>query len=122
MTAVDATRLNKRWNCRLTTIGRNSGLPRTVTVWFVLDGDRIYLTGGKDVPQWCRNIRANGVVSVQVDGVTFRGRARIADSKRETDQVIARFLDKYLLARIARPFGGYTRSVPVVVDIEETRS
>jgi nitroimidazol reductase NimA-like FMN-containing flavoprotein (pyridoxamine 5'-phosphate oxidase superfamily) len=35
--------------CHLPTIGRRSGRPRTIEIWFATDGDRIYLlAGGRD--------------------------------------------------------------------------
>ncbi len=118
MTSPDHARLNRKWNCRLTTTGRKSGQPRTVTLWFVLDGDRAYLAGGKDEPQWCRNIRANGAVTMEIAGTNLRGAARVVDDPAEWETAVGHVLRKYLLARLSRPFGGYTRSVPVIVALD----
>lgn len=112
-------RLNRKWNCRLTTVGRKSGQPRTVTLWFVLDGDAAYLAGGKQDPQWCRNIRVNGEVTLEIAGTRLPGIARIVEDPGEARTVRERFVRKYLLARLSRPFGGYTRSVPVVVRLRD---
>jgi len=39
----------KRSVCRLETIGRTSGQPRELEIWFAADGDRVYLlSGGRD--------------------------------------------------------------------------
>jgi len=118
VTNKELARLNRRWNCRLTTVGRKSGQLRTVTIWFVLEPGTVYLTGGKDVPQWCRNIRKNGDVTVQIGGVRLRGTARVAEG-REAQAVIDQFPRKYWLARVARLFGGYTASVPIVVTLAD---
>lgn len=118
MQPAETARLNRRWNCRLTTVGRNSGLPRMVTLWFVLEDGTVYFAGGKQRPQWCRNIRANGVASVEIAGTTMRGRARVVESPAEGQPVIDRVLQKYLLARLSRPFGGYKNAVPVVIELE----
>ena len=110
--------MNRKWNCRLTTVGRKSGQPRVVTLWFVLDGDAIYLAGGKQNPQWCRNIRANGHATIEIAGHRFGGHAHVVEEPAEGSRVIDRMLQKYLLARLSRPFGGYTQSIPVVVTLD----
>jgi deazaflavin-dependent oxidoreductase (nitroreductase family) len=106
------------WNCRLTTTGRKSGLPRRVTLWFVPDGKRVYLAGGATKPQWCRNLRAHPAVEVEIAGHRRRGRARLVDDPVEASAVRDRFAARYVLARLSRAFGGYTRSIAVVVELE----
>jgi deazaflavin-dependent oxidoreductase (nitroreductase family) len=114
----DLSHLERCWNCRLTTTGRKTGKPRTVTIWFALGPGTVYLTGGAERPQWCRNLAANPEVVVEIGGERWRGRARVVLDDREADAVRERFVRRYVLARLSRLFGGYTRSVPVVVAIE----
>lgn len=116
MSAVDLRSLERHWNCRLTVRGRRSGAPRTVTIWFALGPDCVYLTGGPEEPQWCRNARANPDVVVQIGSTRLRGRARVVDDPAQARAIRERFVRRYLLARASRLFGGYTRSVPVVVE------
>lgn len=97
--------------------GRRSGEPRSVTIWFVLDGDRLLLTGGKENPQWCRNVRADGRVRLEIGGSRLEGRARIVEDPDAARAIRDRFVDKYWLARLSRLFGGYTRSVAVEVEL-----
>jgi deazaflavin-dependent oxidoreductase (nitroreductase family) len=115
-TAIDWKALERHWNCRLTVRGRKSGQPRSVTIWYALRGETVLLTGGPDGPQWCRNLRANPDVEVKIGGQHLRGRARVVEDPADADAVRAVFRSRYLLARISRLFGGYTRSVPVVID------
>lgn len=115
--AGPAEELDRYWNCRLTTTGRKSGLPRTVTVWFVLAGDRLYLTGGAGNPQWCRNLRVDGAAAIEIGGVTLQGHARVVDDPSAAARIRDRFTRKYVLARLSRLVGGYTRSVAVEVDL-----
>jgi len=88
-----------------------------VTLWFVPEGERIYLAGGEANPQWCRNLRVNPAVEVEVAGRRLAGRARVVDEPAEAAAIRDRFAHRYLLARLSRWFGGYTRSVAVVVEI-----
>ena len=114
---MDWKQLDGGWNCRLTTTGRKSGEPRTVTIWYAIDGERVYLTGGKEDPHWCRNVRANPDVTVELRGQRFEGRARVIDDSGEARRIRDLFPKKYLMARLSRPFGGYTASVPVEVTL-----
>jgi deazaflavin-dependent oxidoreductase (nitroreductase family) len=118
----EPARLDRHWNCRLTTKGRRSGEPRTVTIWFVAEPGRILLTGGAEGPQWSRNLRADPEVELQIGREKLHGRARVIDDPDEGDAIRDRFVHKYLLARLSRLFGGYTRSVPVVVELESQES
>lgn len=117
MDAETARRLDRGWNCRLTVRGRKSGQPRSVTIWYVLADGRLFLTGGPETPQWCRNLRANPDVTARVCGTELRGRARIVDDPAAATEIRERFTRKYLLARLSRLFGGYTRSVAVEVEL-----
>jgi deazaflavin-dependent oxidoreductase (nitroreductase family) len=106
------------WNCRLTTTGRKSGQLRTVTLWFVPeDGRRVYLAGGPDSPQWVRNLRVRPEVELEIAGTRRRGRARVVEAEAEAAAIRDRFAARYVLARLSRLFGGYTRSVAVEVEL-----
>jgi deazaflavin-dependent oxidoreductase (nitroreductase family) len=61
----------------LTTIGRSTGLPREIEIWFVVCSDRFYLfaeTGEAVV--WIKNIRRNPEVMVRVGERQFGDGAR----------------------------------------------
>ena len=67
----------------LTTVGRRSGLPRTLPLAYLADGDDFVVVasnGGQEVdPAWWRNLQQNPEAQVQVGRQTFRARARQAD-------------------------------------------
>jgi deazaflavin-dependent oxidoreductase (nitroreductase family) len=117
--SVDLAPLERHWNCRLTTRGRKSGQPRTVTIWFALDATppRVFLTGSATPPQWQRNLGADPEVTVQIGATRLRGRARVARDPVEAEAVRERFVRRYQLARLARALGrGYVDSTAVVVE------
>ena len=118
MAGTDLSHLERYWNCRLTATGRKSGAPRTVTIWFALGPGTVYLTGGAERPQWCRNVAADPEVVVEIGRERLRGRARVVEDEQEAADIRERFVGRYWMARISRLFGGYTQSVPVVVDVE----
>lgn len=71
----------------MTTIGRQSGKPRTQPLFYVEAGDRILLVasngGSAEDPLWVRNIRANPAVSISRKGVVQAMRAHIADAEEK---------------------------------------
>jgi deazaflavin-dependent oxidoreductase (nitroreductase family) len=68
--------------CLLTTTGRKSGLPRTVPLLHMTDGDNVILVASQgglpENPQWYGNVLADPDVSVQFGRTTRRMRARTA--------------------------------------------
>ena len=74
----------------LTTIGRRTGKPRTVPVFYLRDGKRFIVCNvnpGFEQPNpWTLNLRANASAHVQVGAVTIEVRARAA-----TDEEVARY-------------------------------
>lgn len=74
----------------LTTIGRRTGKPRTIPVFYLRDGKRFIVCNvnpGFEQPNpWTLNLRANASARVQVGAVTIGVRARAA-----TDEEVARY-------------------------------
>jgi deazaflavin-dependent oxidoreductase (nitroreductase family) len=83
----------------LTTVGRRTGLPREIEIWFVVQGDRLYLfaeTG--EAAAWVKNIRCNPEVAVRIGERPISATARVLDREidRELwDQVAAVAARKY---------------------------
>lgn len=70
----------------LTTIGRLSGLPREIEIWFTQCQHNYYVISYlDDKAHWVRNIRHNPRVSFRVGARHFQGRARILDPQAEPD-------------------------------------
>jgi deazaflavin-dependent oxidoreductase (nitroreductase family) len=75
--AEDLTGLADEDYCYLTTIGRVSGEPREIEIWFGLDGATLYmLSGGRDRSDWVKNLMREPRVSVRIADRTFQGDAR----------------------------------------------
>lgn len=69
----------------LTTIGRRTGLPHEIEIWFVVCCDRFYLfaeTG--EAASWVKNIRRNPEVVVRIGEQQIVATARVLS--RETDR------------------------------------
>ena len=74
----------------LTTIGRRSGLPRQIEIWFTRRGGRYYLVAEHGLKaHWVRNLLAEPAVHARVGRRSFRGRARVVDARTERELVAA---------------------------------
>ncbi|HJR05424.1 MAG TPA: nitroreductase family deazaflavin-dependent oxidoreductase [Methylomirabilota bacterium] len=83
----------------LTTIGRRTGLPRQIEIWFTRHAGRYYLVAEHRLKvHWVRNLLADPAVRVRVGRRSFEGRARVVDPRSERELVAAireRSEDKY---------------------------
>ena len=101
----------------LQTIGRTSGRPRTIELWFATDGERIYLlAGGRDRAHWVRNLLAQPGVRLRIGGRTIDGRARVIEG--EANEPVARRMlaAKYQGWREGSPLSAWAAgSLPVEI-------
>jgi deazaflavin-dependent oxidoreductase (nitroreductase family) len=69
--------------CYLTTVGRRTGEPRRIEIWFAAapaPSTTIYLlAGARDRAGWVRNLVANPRVGVELAGRTFAGVSRVLE-------------------------------------------
>ncbi len=70
--------------CYLTTVGRVSGHPHEIEIWFGLRNHTLYLlSGGGDKSDWVKNLLKNPSVTVRIAEQTFAGIARLVQDKEE---------------------------------------
>jgi deazaflavin-dependent oxidoreductase (nitroreductase family) len=51
----------------LTTVGRRTGRPHRIEIWFAVHSGRLYLlSGGRDRSDWVRNLQAYPQVTVEL--------------------------------------------------------
>jgi deazaflavin-dependent oxidoreductase (nitroreductase family) len=71
----------------LTTVGRASGKPHRIEIWFAAESGRVYLlSGGRDRSDWVRNLMANPVVTLKIRGEERTGVAHILEADTASDQ------------------------------------
>src|SRR5215813_5660322 len=69
----------------LTTVGRRTGLPREIEIWFVVWCERLYLFAEtREAAGWVKNIRRNPEITVRIGEWHINARARVLD--RRTDR------------------------------------
>ena len=92
-------RVAARSTCRLTHRGRKTGKPYQVTIWFMVDGDVVYLATASAQRQWVRNVGRNPDVVVSIDGETFAGRVEPIDDPAGARHVMDLLIAKYWYVR-----------------------
>jgi deazaflavin-dependent oxidoreductase (nitroreductase family) len=108
--------------CYLETVGRRSGEPREIEIWFAADPerDRIYiLSGGRDQAQWVRNLRVRPAVRVRIRRSHYRGTA--SEIEGTDAEIAARRLvgAKYGYWKPGTPLSGWALdSLPVAIDLD----
>ena len=92
----------------LTTLGRKTGKPHEVELWFALGDGKLYLSHEGEHTDWMKNLAKNGKVSVKIGSLKFDVLAKIL----KEDQLKGCW-DKSALREIlqARKEGGYRRLV-----------
>jgi deazaflavin-dependent oxidoreductase (nitroreductase family) len=107
----------------LETVGRRSGRPHLIEIWFAADPEkpRVYLlAGGRDSSDWVLNVRANARVKIRIGGRTFTGDAREIEGM--DDEIRARKLvgAKYGYWQEGTELRGWARdSLPVAIDLDQ---
>ncbi len=108
----------KKRTLELTTIGRKTGKRRTAEIWFVVEGDHLFVQAGEKARKgWLVNLRSDPEVDLDIAGTKLHGRATIIADAAEAKRVLALFRQKYWLARVAGWVGaGIGAGVPVRID------
>src|SRR5436190_6421313 len=96
--------------CYLTTVGRVSGRPHRIEIWFAIDGETLYmLSGGGERSDWVRNLRRDPAVAIEIGTGRFAGRARVVTDTAEDKRARALVHGKYA-RNYAGDLSGWRRS------------
>jgi len=93
------TRVAGKHTTRLTHYGRKTGEPHEVTIWFVLDGDRLYIGTASVKRQWVRNVQKTPKIKLSIGGEIFEGNARFLADRAEHERAMAAIRRKYWMFR-----------------------
>ena len=117
---MNAGELEKRRTVQLTTRGRKTGRPRTVTVWFVtVDPTSIFVQHvGRKPAQWYGNLLQNPTVQIDFgDGPTAAHAAPITDAAR-VQKILRLIRKKYLLAWVFQLLGRRDQAVAAQLTVD----
>jgi deazaflavin-dependent oxidoreductase (nitroreductase family) len=95
MPVSDLRALNNEQFCYLTTVGRVTGRPHEIEIWFSLDGETLYMLSGSHSSDWVENLRRTPEVTVRVAGERFEGSARVVEDAEEDELARRLLVEKY---------------------------
>jgi deazaflavin-dependent oxidoreductase (nitroreductase family) len=105
-----------RQTVRLTHYGRKTGKPYKVTIWFVVDGDRVYIGTANVNRQWVRNIQKTPRIKLAVGDQVFEGEARFLTDRAEHQRAMAAIRRKYWMFRPILALGGLLTALGLMRD------
>jgi hypothetical protein len=109
-------RLSRYRQIKISVIGRKSGQTISIPVWFVLEGDKLYLlpVQGSET-QWYKNVLQNLTISIDARGVGGEFRAAPVTGAKAVKSVVEKFREKYGARDVKKYYSKF--DVAVVVDI-----
>jgi len=112
-------RLKDEDYCYLTTIGRITGKPHEIEIWFGLNDATLYiLSGGRDKSDWVKNSMKNPSVSVRIAKQTFTGTARLVTDEKEDRTARYLVAEKYQEWETGKTLSEWARTaLPVAIDL-----
>jgi deazaflavin-dependent oxidoreductase (nitroreductase family) len=109
-------RVAARRTTTLTHYGRKTGKPHEVTIWFVVDGDKVYLGTANVNRQGVRNVQKTPQIRLSIGGETFEGTARFLTDRAEHERAMAAIRRKYWMYRPLIALGRVLTSIGVMRD------
>ena len=100
-------------------MGRKSGKPHTIEIWFALENGNLYLlSGGGESADWVRNLSKTPAVHVRIGSRTEAAKARAVTAPEE-DALARRLLDeKYMGWKTGKRLSSWARNAfPVRIDL-----
>jgi hypothetical protein len=109
-------RLARYRQIKLSVIGRKSGRKISIPVWFVLEGEKLYLlpVQGSDT-QWYQNVLKKPSISIDAQGVEAEFRAVPVTGTKAVSSVVEKFRDKYGAKDVKKYYSKF--DVAVVVGV-----
>jgi hypothetical protein len=101
----------------ITVTGRNSNRPISLPVWFVHEGDVLYLlpVKGSD-SSWYKNLRRTPGLTLSAKGTQVRVNAKLLTDPNKVREVVEKFRAKYGAADVQRYYAKFDVAIEVSLD------
>ena len=112
-------RLARYREIEISVVGRKSGKTISVPVWFVLEGEKLYLlpVQGSDT-QWYQNVLKNPSMRIDARGAEAEFQADPITDDKAVKSVIEKFREKYGAKDVKKYYSKF--DVAVVVELTRT--
>jgi deazaflavin-dependent oxidoreductase (nitroreductase family) len=109
-------RVGDRQTLRLTHYGRKTGRPYDVTIWYLVDDDRLYLVSANAARNWVRNVKVRPAISLRVGDEVFDGKVRAITDAQEREKVNGLVERKYWFVIPMLRLGRFLASIGIIHD------
>lgn len=110
-------RLGRYREIKISVIGRKSGKKISIPVWFVLEGEKLYLlpVAGSE-SQWFKNLRKDPTIWIDARGAEAEFQATVMKGAEAVKSVVEKFREKYGAADVKKYYSAF--DVAVLVRLE----
>jgi deazaflavin-dependent oxidoreductase (nitroreductase family) len=107
-------RLSRYRQIKISVIGRKSGQKISIPVWFVLEGEKLYLlpVQGSDT-QWHKNVLKNPSIRIEARSVEAEFRAMPLSDAKAVKSVVETFREKYGAKDVKKYYSKFDVAVSV---------
>ena len=109
-------RAGDRQTLRLTHYGRKTGRPYEVTIWYLVDGDKLYLVTFNQNRSWVRNVKSRHAISLRIGEEVFNGDVREITDPQEREKVRALMDRKYWFTIPILRLGQFLSAMGIIRD------
>jgi len=110
-------RLSRYRQIKISVIGRKSGRTISIPVWFVLDGEKLYLlpVQGSET-RWYQHVLHNPWIRIEARGEEAEFRAVPVTGAEAVSSVVEKFREKYGARDVTKYYSKFDVAVVVEVD------
>ena len=109
-------RAGDRQTLRLTHYGRKTGRPYEVTIWYLVDADKLYLVTFNRNRNWVRNVKSRPAISLRIGEEVFNGDVREITDPQEREKVRALMDRKYWFTIPILRLGQFLSAMGIIRD------
>ena len=109
-------RAGDRQTLRLTHYGRKTGRPYEVTIWYLVDADKLYLVTANASRNWVRNVKSRHSISLRIGEEVFNGDVREITDPQEREKVRALMDRKYWFTIPILRLGQFLSALGIIND------
>lgn len=108
--------LSRYRQIKISVIGRKSGRTISISVWFVLEGEKLYLlpVQGSET-QWYKNVLQNPSIRIDARGAEAEFRAAPVRGAKAVSSIVEKFREKYGAKDVKKYYSKF--DVAVVVEV-----
>ncbi|HYR78835.1 MAG TPA: nitroreductase family deazaflavin-dependent oxidoreductase [Candidatus Dormibacteraeota bacterium] len=109
-------RAGDKQTLRLTHYGRKTGRPYEVTIWYLVDADKLYLVTANASRNWVRNVKSRHAISLRIGEEVFNGDVREITDPQEREKVRALVDRKYWFTIPILRLGQFLTTIGIIND------